>query len=63
MAVEQHDDPSRDLTIEECRLLADSISDDAATMPEGPKKESLLKLAQSYRSLANMKALIARQTN
>jgi len=62
MAAEE-DDPSRHLTIAECQLLADSISEDAAALPDGPKKEDLLKLAQGYRNLANMKVFVERNTN
>jgi hypothetical protein len=53
----------RALTIEECELLADTLSDDAAALPVGSKKEDLLKLAESYRILAQMKRLVLREAN
>jgi hypothetical protein len=53
----------RVLTIEECELLADSLSDEAAALPVGSKKEDLLRLAESYRSLAQMKRLVLRKVN
>jgi hypothetical protein len=51
------------LTIEECELLADTLSDEAAALPVGSKKQDLLKLAKSYRSLAQMKRLVMREAN
>ncbi|HEY5254701.1 MAG TPA: hypothetical protein VIJ53_08615 [Acidobacteriaceae bacterium] len=62
MAFEQTDE-TRHLTIEECQFLADSLSDDAATLTAGPKKEGLLKLAAGYRNLAKMMALVARSAH
>jgi hypothetical protein len=53
----------RALTVEECDLLADTLSDDAAALPVGSKKEELLKLARSYRILAQMKRLVLRAMN
>ena len=53
----------RALTVEECELLADTLADDAAALPVGSKKEDLLKLAESYRSLAQMKRLVLRMVN
>jgi hypothetical protein len=53
----------RALTAEECDLLADTLSDDAAALPIGSKKEGLLKLAESYRILAQMKRLVLRKVN
>ena len=62
MALEEADETRR-LTIEECQLLADLLSDDAATLTAGPKKEGLLKLAEGYRKLAKMKVLVARSVH
>ena len=56
-------DETRPLTISECQLLADALSDDAATLPAGPKKDGILKLAEGFRKLAKMKALVARGAN
>ena len=54
----------RALTVEECELLADTLSDEAAALPVGSgKKEDLLKLAESYRSLAQMKRLVLHNVN
>jgi hypothetical protein len=53
----------RALTANECELLADALSDDAAALPIGSKKEDLLKLAESYRILARMKRLVLREVN
>ena len=53
----------RALTVEECELLADTLSDEAAALPVGSKKEDLLRLAESYRSLAQMKRLVLRKVN
>jgi len=53
----------RALTVEECELLADTLSDEAAALSVGSKKEDLLRLAESYRSLAQMKRLVLREVN
>jgi hypothetical protein len=53
----------RALTVEECELLADALSNEAAALPVGSKKEDLLRLAESYRSLAQMKRLVLREVN
>jgi hypothetical protein len=53
----------RALTVEECDLLANTLSDEAAALPAGPKKDDLLRLAASYRSLAQMKRLVLRKVN
>jgi hypothetical protein len=53
----------RALTVEECELLAESLFDEAAALPVGSKKEDLLRLAESYRSLAHMKRLVVREVN
>jgi hypothetical protein len=53
----------RALTVEECDHLADALSDEAAALPVGSKKDGLLRLAESYRSLARMKRLVLREVN
>ena len=53
----------RALTVEECDLLANTLSDDAAALPVGPKKEDMLRLAESYRILGQMKRLVLRKVN
>jgi hypothetical protein len=61
MNIEQ--EPSRNLTTEECEELAAGLVEDTAALPPGPKKEEMLKLAQDYRNLAEMKRLVAREVN
>jgi len=51
------------LTIEECGEFAEALSEDAAALPEGSKKEDLLELAQGYRNLANMKRIVSRMVS
>jgi integrase len=36
---------------------------DAAALPQGPKKEDALRLAASYRNLAEMKRMVLRKSN
>ncbi len=43
------------LTFEECEELAEALLEEAAALPNGAKKEGLLKLAHGYHNLANMK--------
>lgn len=51
------------LTVEECRELAAAMFEDAAALPPGPKKDEILKLAQGYRDLAEMKGWLAKKLN
>jgi hypothetical protein len=51
-------EPSTNLTIDECEELAAALFEDAAALPPGPKKQEILKLAQGYRSLGKMKRLV-----
>jgi hypothetical protein len=51
------------LTVEQCRELAAAMFEDAAVLPPGPKKDKILKLAQSYRDLAKMKGWLAKKLN
>jgi hypothetical protein len=53
----------RALTVEECDLLANTLFDEAAALPIGSKKDDLLKLAEGYRSLGQMKRLVLRKVN
>jgi hypothetical protein len=57
------EEASANLTVEQCEELAAAIAEEAALLSPGSKKQALLKLAQSYRDLAAMKGLIARNLN
>jgi len=61
MGVEQ--EPSTNLTVEQCEALAAALFEDAAILPPGPEQEKLLQLAQGYRDLAALKRLVARKVN
>lgn len=56
-------EPSTNLTIDECEELAAALFEDAAALPPGPKKQEILKLAQGYRSLGKMKRLVLRNVS
>lgn len=51
------------LTAEECDELAEALREDAAVASSGIERENLLKLAEAYRSLANMKRMVRRCVN
>src|SRR4051812_7731603 len=51
-----------ELTVEECELLADWLSDEAGTLPFGSKQQALSTLAENYRILAQMKRLLLRHS-
>jgi hypothetical protein len=51
------------LTIDECSELAEALRQDAAALPNGSEKENLLKLAECYRDLANIKRMVLRKVN
>jgi hypothetical protein len=51
------------LTIDECNELAEALRQDAAALPNGSEKENLLKLAECYRDLANIKRMVLRKVN
>jgi hypothetical protein len=55
--------PDDNLTTAQCDELAEALFEEAAALPEGSKKENILHLAQSYRSLAIIKELLARKVN
>jgi hypothetical protein len=57
------EEESSNLTVEQCEELTVAIAGEAALLSPGSRKEALLNLAQSYRDLATMKALIARKLN
>ena len=51
------------LTIDECNELAEALRQDAAALPNGSEKENLLKLAECYRDLANIKRMVLHKVN
>ena len=53
----------RNMTADECEELATALVEDAAALPHGPKKEEALRLAESYRNLAEMKRMVLRKLN
>lgn len=57
------EEPSTNLTVHECEALASALLEDAATLPPGPKKQEILKLARGYRSLGKMKGLVLRNVS
>ena len=54
---------SRNMTADECEELAAALVEDAAALPQGPKKEDALRLAEAYRNLAEMKRMVLRKSN
>jgi hypothetical protein len=56
-------EPPTNLTIEQCFELAAAMFEDAAALPPGPKKDEILKLAQGYRNLAEMKEWLSGKLN
>ena len=50
------------LTVDECDEIAEALQD-AASLPSGLEKENLLKLAEGYRDLANVKRMVLRKVN
>jgi hypothetical protein len=51
------------LTIDQCEEMAEALRQGAADLPDGSEKENLLKLAEGYRELANMKRMVLRRVN
>ena len=51
------------LTAHQCDELAEGLRQDAAALPNGLEKENLLKLAEGYRDLANIKRMVLRKVN
>jgi hypothetical protein len=50
------EEASANLTVEQCEELAAAIAEEAALLSPGSKKQALLKLAQSYRDIAAIRA-------
>ncbi len=46
------------LTVDQCDLLAKALREDADHLPLGSKRESLLRLAEAYRVLADLKRMV-----
>jgi hypothetical protein len=51
------------LTVEQCDELAEALREDAARLPHGPERENLLRLAEDYRLLADMKRMVLRKVS
>ncbi len=51
------------LTPDQCDELAKALREDAAGLPGGSERESLLQLAEGYRLLAEMKRMVLRKAN
>jgi hypothetical protein len=51
------------LTVDQCDELAKALREDAARLPHGSKRESLLQLAEGYRLLADIKRMVLRKVN
>ena len=51
------------LTVDQCDELAKALHEDAARLPHGPERENLLRLAEGYRRLADMKRMVLRKVN
>jgi len=51
------------LTPAQCEELAKEIHEDAACLPPGSKREKLLRLAEAYRALSEMKRMVLREVN
>jgi hypothetical protein len=51
------------LTVGQCDEMVEALLQDAAALLDGPERENLLKLAEGYRDLANMKRTVLRKVN
>jgi NTP pyrophosphatase (non-canonical NTP hydrolase) len=51
------------LTVEECDELAEALRERAASLLNGSEREILLKLAECFRELANLKRSVLRKVN
>jgi hypothetical protein len=51
--------PTTHLTIEELRQVAAAKFEEAAALPEGPKKQLISKLAYNYRTMAEIRGRLA----
>lgn len=57
------DDPSSNLTVEQCEELAAALFEDAEGLGVGPEKSNLARLAEEYRRLAKMKRFVLSRVN
>jgi hypothetical protein len=51
------------LTVEQCDELTEALREDAACLPHGSERDFLLRLAEGYRLLADMKRRLVRKIN
>jgi len=51
------------LTVDQCDELTKALREDAARLPYGSERESLLQLAEGYRLLADLKRMVLRKLN
>jgi len=51
------------LTFEQCDELTEALREDAACLPHGSERDFLLRLAEGYRLLADMKRRLVRKIN
>jgi hypothetical protein len=51
------------LTVDQCDELAKALREDAARLPQGSESENLLRLAEGYRVLADMKRMVLRKVS
>jgi len=51
------------LTVDQCDELAKAMRKDAACLPHGLEREFLLRLAEGYQLLADLKRMVLRKVN
>jgi hypothetical protein len=51
------------LTVEQCNELANALREDAACLPHGADREKLMRLAENYRVLGQMKRMVVGRVN
>lgn len=51
------------LTVDQCDELANALREDAAHLPFGAERENLLRLAESYHVLADLKRMVLCKVN
>jgi hypothetical protein len=51
------------LTADQCDELAKALREVAACLPHGSERDDLLRLAEGYRLLADMKRMVLRNVN
>jgi hypothetical protein len=59
----KEEESETNLTVEQCRELAAAMFENAAALPPGPKKDEILKLANGYQNLAEIKEWLAKKIN